>query len=260
MNQLVDERFLGSLANDLAAAASGIEFIYHALDRVREQAGLDDAVVVIEVDGLQRQIFRAGRRAVQGFSIPEVIEHAVAGVYADPANLEGTIADAVASMCTVAFRLDLRGHDASHDALTGLYNRRTFDILLAQAMSRSQRYGWAFALVLLDLDGFKRVNDLLGHEAGDQVLRVLGTELRQSLRAGDVAARVGGDEFGLLLANGGPEMASALVDRVQATVNHALVDVSVGFSAGVAVAPDEAADVGSIYRLADARLYESKGR
>jgi diguanylate cyclase (GGDEF)-like protein len=260
MDQLVDERFLGSLASDLAAADSGLDFIYHALDRVREQAGLDDAVAVIDVDGVDRQIFRSGRRPVQGFVIPGVIEHAVAGVYADPANLDVHIADAVANMCSVAFRLDLATHDASHDGLTGLYNRRTFDILLAQAVSRSQRYGWAFALVLLDLDGFKRINDRLGHEVGDQVLRVLGNELRQSLRAGDVAARVGGDEFALLLANGGPEMASSLVDRVEATVNDVLVDASVGFSAGVAVAPDEASDVGAIYRLADSRLYASKAR
>jgi GGDEF domain-containing protein len=75
-----------------------------------------------------------------------------------------------------------------------------------------------------------------------------------------MAARIGGDEFALLLANGGPEMASALVDRVEATVNGALDGVDVGFSAGVAVAPDEGSEVGALYRLADSRLYASKAK
>ncbi|MBW3668795.1 MAG: GGDEF domain-containing protein, partial [Actinobacteria bacterium] len=130
--------------------------------------------------------------------------------------------------------------------------------LLVQSASRSVRYGWPFALVLIDIDRFKAVNDRLGHEGGDRILRAVGAELRQSLRAGDVAARLGGDEFALILAKGDASLVDALVRRLQAAVHDTLEGEEMGFSAGVALAPVEATDVTELYRLADRRLYEAK--
>jgi diguanylate cyclase (GGDEF)-like protein len=130
--------------------------------------------------------------------------------------------------------------------------------MLQQAVSRSLRYGWRFALMLLDLNSFKSVNDRLGHAAGDGTLRVVGTELRHSLRAGDVAARIGGDEFALMLANGGPDLLRPLIDRLEQSVNEIVPGANISFSAGLATFPDEADDVESLSHLADQRLYASK--
>src|SRR5207247_6803449 len=127
-----------------------------------------------------------------------------------------------------------------------------------QAVSRSLRYGWPFALMLLDLNSFKSVNDRLGHAAGDGTLRVVGVELRHSLRAGDIAARIGGDEFALILANGGPELLRPLLDRLDEAVNMVVPGAGASFAAGLACFPDEATDEESLVRLADERLYATK--
>lgn len=258
MGQAVDERFLGSLAADLVNAESGVEFIYRALDRLVTSLELDDALVVVRDPAAGRQLFRHHRRPVNGFSIPEVVELAVAGLYTSPEGLDPNMSDAIANLCSVALRLDLLGHDASRDSLTGLHNRRSFDVLLDQFASRSSRYGWPFALGLLDLDGFKAVNDSLGHDGGDSVLHLIGNELAGSLRAGDAAARVGGDEFAVLIANGTPELISTIVDRLSTAVNAAVTEVSLGFSTGVAVAPRDGVDPAGLYRVADERLYLAK--
>jgi diguanylate cyclase (GGDEF)-like protein len=164
----------------------------------------------------------------------------------------------VTNLISVALRLDILRHDASHDSLTGLLNRRSYEDMLEQAVSRSLRYGWPFALMLLDLNSFKSVNDRLGHAAGDGTLRVVGVELRHSLRAGDIAARIGGDEFALILANGGPELLRPLLDRLEHAVNDAVPGAQVSFSAGLASFPDEATDLESLSKLADQRLYAAK--
>src|SRR4051794_41305566 len=103
--------------------------------------------------------------------------------------------------------------------------------MLSQAVSRSQRYGWPFALMILDLNGFKKLNDRLGHAAGDATLRAVGIELRHSLRAGDVAARIGGDEFALLLANGGPGLLRPPLGRLGEAGNPAAPGAGTHFPA-----------------------------
>ena len=246
-----------ALAAELATAASGISFIYRALDRVAHDGGFDDVVLVLDDTSAGRQVFRNRRRPP--WEAPAIDpREAEAGLYGDGRPLEPVLAGTVSRLCTVAFRMDLLRHDASHDALTGLLNRRSFDELLVQSASRSVRYGWPFALVLIDIDRFKALNDRLGHEGGDQVLRAVGAELRQSLRAGDVAARLGGDEFALILAKGDGNLVTALVRRLEAAVRTAVAGAEMGFSAGLALAPQEATDVTELYRLADRRLYEAK--
>ncbi|HWW52153.1 MAG TPA: GGDEF domain-containing protein, partial [Acidimicrobiales bacterium] len=149
-------------------------------------------------------------------------------------------------------------HDATHDPLTGLLNRRSFDDLLEQALARSRRYGWSFSLVMLDLNAFKALNDRHGHVAGDQVLARIGGVLRSSMRAGDVAARIGGDEFAVLLSRSDDAAAHLLASRVSSVINSELAWAGVAFSVGVATAPTESVDADALYRLADARLYEAK--
>lgn len=248
---------IDALATDLATAASGVAFIYRALDRVASWGEWQDVVLVLTEASAGRQVFRSRRRPP--WEAPDLdARTAEPGLYGDGSPVEPSLAATVSRLCTVALRMDLLRHDASHDSLTGLLNRRSFDELLVQSASRSVRYGWPFALVLIDIDRFKAVNDRLGHEGGDRILRAVGAELRQSLRAGDVAARLGGDEFALILAKGDASLVDALVRRLQAAVHDTLEGEEMGFSAGVALAPVEATDVTELYRLADRRLYEAK--
>jgi diguanylate cyclase (GGDEF)-like protein len=104
---------------------------------------------------------------------------------------------------------------ATHDPLTGLYNRRFVEDRLAEEVNRSRRYGHPFTLLLFDLNDFKRINDLHGHPAGDLVLKTFATRLRSELRISDVPARVGGDEFLVLLPECPLEQVPHLLPRFE---------------------------------------------
>ena len=250
---------IGVLAAELAQAPSGVGFIYDALSSLVREQDLNDALLVIDSAPAGRQVFRAGRRPVRGGWAEECAATAEPGLYTDPAILAPDAAASLSNLCAVAFRLEVLAHDASHDALTGLLNRRSFDDLLLGAVSRSVRYGWSFTLVLMDLNKFKAVNDRLGHAAGDEVLRAVGRGLRSFLRASDVAARLGGDEFAVILDGTDPELGKGLAERLSQSTLDMVEWAHVTFAAGSATAPDEATTAVDLYKLADSRLYEAKG-
>jgi diguanylate cyclase (GGDEF)-like protein len=252
---------LGRMAATLASTPSGIGFIYECLDQVVTRWQLRDAIVVIDTPSVGRQSFRAGRRALSGGWATRVALEAAPGLHTEPAVAnDDAMAELVAAayLCTVALRLDTLEYDALHDALTGLYNRRSFEGHLAHAVGRGARYGWPFTLVFIDLDNFKRVNDELGHGAGDDVLRTIGAELRRVLRRGDVAARIGGDEFALILPHTDPNYVPTLMDRLRKTLESFGREPEVGFSVGIAQCPAEADEQQELSRLADQRLYAAK--
>lgn len=253
---------LGELPSLLARSATGVEFIYDTLELVAARYGLRDLLVVVErPDG--PQVFRLRRTPLEfGPGLPSYLQEALsgrAGFYADPPVVGPLAAACVTSLVELALRLDLLVHDASHDALTGLLNRRSYELLLDQAVSRARRYGWPFALVLLDLDDFKVLNDRYGHAAGDAALRAVGAELRAALRGGDVAARLGGDEFALLVV-GVENVASLspLLSRLTRALERAVPETTVGFSVGVACFPSDTDDPDALTGLADERLYAAK--
>ncbi|MEI8206252.1 MAG: GGDEF domain-containing protein [Kiritimatiellales bacterium] len=103
---------------------------------------------------------------------------------------------------------------AVRDPLTGLYNRRIFDEALAQNIEAARRYGRELSLVLFDLDGFKRVNDTLGHQAGDEVLKFFAKLLQETARKADVVCRIGGDEFAVILPETGLSNVWKFTERV----------------------------------------------
>jgi diguanylate cyclase (GGDEF)-like protein len=156
-------------------------------------------------------------------------------------------------------------HLADHDALTGLHNRRRFDEELDRAMATAMRFDEGSALLLIDIDDFKYVNDSLGHAAGDELLRSLAAMIHHRVRVTDVLARVGGDEFALLLPRAGVDEARRVAaDLVQATRDHALalgggfvrVTVSVG-----AVAFDATSGTAEHVLIAgDRAMYEAKAQ
>ncbi len=244
------------LMASLATSDSGLSLIYQALDGLVEQFGLRDAAVVIDEPGLSRQVFTAGRRPLDTEEEQELLE-AEPGLYTDP-PLDTRQFDpaVVTSLCAVALRLDLLRYDSWHDPLTGLFDRRSFDRLLEMGVARSLRYNWSFTLVLLDVDSLKQINDTQGHPAGDQALRALGDRLRHVLRYGDIAARIGGDEFALILPNTHPEDVPALLERVAA--RQPGEPPIVPFSYGIASTPADAEDSEALVKLADRRLYEAK--
>jgi diguanylate cyclase (GGDEF)-like protein/PAS domain S-box-containing protein len=154
-------------------------------------------------------------------------------------------------------------HQALHDPLTNLPNRTLFFDRLHQAINSARRQGTQVAVVMLDLDGFKSVNDAYGHAAGDGVLKIVASRLSADMRATDTAARIGGDEFAWIL----PRVASRrAVDRMirkrlGAAREHIAVDgdrVDVGVSAGIALYPDDGRDADSLIRHADAAMYSAK--
>jgi diguanylate cyclase (GGDEF)-like protein len=249
---------VAELAGLLATAPSGLAFVYRCLDELVERWNLNDAMLILDTPATGRQVFRARRRPVEGRWAGTLAANGGRGLHTDPVLLEPDVAEGVVGLCDVALRLDVLDHDATHDPLTGLLNRRSFERLLAQALGRSRRYGWPFSLVMLDLNRFKALNDRHGHAAGDRVLRLVGSVLRSSLRAGDAAARMGGDEFAVLLNRGDQRSGTGLATRVATLVNGDFDWADIGFAVGVATAPAETVDAEELYRLADARLYEAK--
>lgn len=146
--------------------------------------------------------------------------------------------------------------EASRDPLTGLFNHREFHEKLAQEVARCRRYGLRLSLVMMDLDGFKRVNDTAGHRAGDRLLHEVGAEVARGSRASDLPFRIGGDEFALLLPETGPTDAELLAARVRDAV--ARRDGRISISCGIASCPEDGNDKEEILRTADLALYAAK--
>jgi diguanylate cyclase (GGDEF)-like protein/PAS domain S-box-containing protein len=156
-------------------------------------------------------------------------------------------------------------HQASHDALTGLYNRLMFYELLQQAMERAKRNEQKVALLFMDLDGFKQVNDTLGHAVTDRLLQEVASRLKSRMRASDPVARIGGDEFVIILE--GIQSRAAARD-IAASVEQELglpyyMDGNKAFvaaSVGVALYPDDTLKPDELVGLADERMYAIKDK
>jgi diguanylate cyclase (GGDEF)-like protein len=149
---------------------------------------------------------------------------------------------------------------ARYDALTGIYNRRTFEEAFQREFARVRRTGESFAVVLLDLDGLKEINDNAGHAAGDQALKTVARECSRNIRSTDIAARLGGDEFGIILAGSDLSCARAFVQRLRNAIeSHRVADRQLGVSFGVAAANASVVRPEDITGEADADLYRDKG-
>jgi diguanylate cyclase (GGDEF)-like protein/PAS domain S-box-containing protein len=152
---------------------------------------------------------------------------------------------------------------ALHDALTSLPNRTLFQDRLSQALRTAQRQHEATALLLVDLDRFKTVNDTLGHQAGDEVLRQLAHRLESGLRSSDTVARLGGDEFGVVLPppidrSAVRQAANRLLGAAREPFEIKDRTASIGASIGVAIFPDHGLESETLLGRADAAMYEAK--
>ena len=255
--------FIGELARELAdprperlrrGSPLAVQAREHA--RQREALGFAPREIVTEFLLLRRILWRFVAARAAGLEAGDVL--------AVEQRLNATV-DRLVTECVVAYfdrATSELAHEARHDQLTGLLHHQAFVRELELELERSARYGHGLALVFLDLDCFKQINDTLGHPAGDLVLRRLGELLRDSLRGSDLAGRMGGDEFAAYLVEADEEAGSRLLgrlsDRVDELVAAEELPVACTFSAGLAHFPDEAADVDGLFRVADRRLYEAK--
>lgn len=176
-------------------------------------------------------------------------------------RIRGRVVSAVAKLAAhaaLALRnaalLEEVGRLAHTDPLTGLANRRVLEDALTREIARSVRTGEPVSLVLFDIDHFKRVNDTLGHQQGDQVLRNVASALAEACRDADLLARYGGEEFAVLLPACAPREAYQVAQRLRAAAASAGVTVS----AGVAALPSHASDADELLRKADDALYSAK--
>ncbi|GAB3105182.1 diguanylate cyclase domain-containing protein [Lysobacter terrae] len=152
---------------------------------------------------------------------------------------------------------------ATHDPLTGVINRRAFESQLQRAVAHASRHGTPYALLYLDLDRFKAVNDTAGHIAGDELLRVLSALLQRSLRDHDTLARLGGDEFAVLLEHCEAGEAEEIAERIRAAVatfrfRWLAQEFSVGASIGLVTFRSGALTPQAVLRRADEMCYRAK--
>jgi diguanylate cyclase (GGDEF)-like protein len=176
----------------------------------------------------------------------------------------GSLADQAGVAIARIRLLERTRHQATHDELTGLGNRRLFLDRLSSALLDRRRGGMPVAVAFLDLDGFKSVNDGFGHAVGDELLVALGARLAARVRSGDLVARLAGDEFGVLLRGiDDPDGAAAVVANLEAAVAEPVrlsqLVVEIGVSAGVTVAVDGDTPE-QLLRRSDAAMYDVKAR
>lgn len=173
--------------------------------------------------------------------------------------------ESVADICAAAIRnaqhVEQLNKLAVLDGLTGIFNRRYFEHRILEEIERAGRYETALALVMLDIDGFKKLNDEFGHLLGDEVLRQLANMLTQQLRKADVVCRYGGEEFAILLPEITGENAAAVADKLRRVIEafpFPGVPRPVTISAGVARFPDNGSTRDDLVKAADEALYNAK--
>jgi diguanylate cyclase (GGDEF)-like protein len=235
-------------------------------------------VYAIAAINFQRRLERrsTGKLAiVTGFSIwalfflthPWVMDH-----YAHHADIASHVWNMQKSLISIGMILTMLEEQVSnnewlalHDELTGLPNRRLFAARLTSAVELCERKKSCLALVVLDLNDFKQINDSLGHVAGDQVLREVSSVLRKSIRVTDTVARLGGDEFIIVVTDmPNANAVERFTDSLRSAIAHPIMihdkPLVVGASFGFAMYPEEAKDATKLLRLADQRMFFLKKR
>jgi diguanylate cyclase (GGDEF)-like protein len=181
------------------------------------------------------------------------------GYFTDPTDLDMLLSRARTLLDFKAY-LDTCEEQASTDHLTGLANRRRFERQLEREVARTQRNGRPFCLLMLDIDKFKDVNDSFGHEAGDEALRLLAKALQEGTRGIDLAARVGGEEFAVILTETNLKGAVEVAERLRLALKTVVIPLvgRIAASFGIAEYPTHAQTSRQLWACADTALYEAK--
>lgn len=209
----------------------------------------------------------AGRRTMHDRTVTaNRRSHYLHNVYVPHLDDDGKVAGLFILAIDISDRKALEqelAHMAHHDPLTGLPNRALFEDHLQQALERTRRTGTGLALMYLDIDNFKGINDSLGHQAGDEVLKACAVRIRRCVRASDLVSRVGGDEFVVLLENltnadDALKVGRKLVACMQEQVMVGERTVTATTSAGIALAAEGVSEAGDLIRRADGAMYQAK--
>jgi diguanylate cyclase (GGDEF)-like protein len=259
-------RELPEIISDLVRAASynGTEPIELSDEAVHRAAALAElrqgreasvADLARDVASLQAVLLKALREEVAAED-PEAFAQAVENL----AEAAGAIQAAAVEEHVKNRSRELEA-EANTDALTGLYNLRYLQRQLSVLLDTHKRYGHPFALLLMDLDGLKRINDAHGHAAGDRVLMQVAMSVRRSIRSVDTAARLGGDEFCVLAPNQESQSALILAERLAAAANEEVATPDsppASLSVGVVSCPEHGDDGDALIDLADRAMYRAK--
>lgn len=213
---------------------------------------------------------RGERRARDDLFLRRAGKDVAVEISANPLMPDEYVRQGVAGIVVVFRDVSSRRHNekaltrkATLDGLTGLYNRAEFEHLLNARVADANRHGTSLALLYLDLDRFKAINDSYGHHVGDLVLTAAAERLRASSRGADVVARMGGDEFVMVLESAEPRRAASLVSSKILEAFAKVVDaddskIQIGTSIGIAIYPDDSTSADDLVKCADTAMYEAK--
>ena len=240
-------RILGYASRDELLSASAHEFYFDLGERQRVLQILREQK---QISNLEQRMRRADGTTVWVLENVSLLEGDI---------LEGTLIDITDRKRSQ----EQMEYQAYHDALTGLPNRLLFRDRITVALAHAKRSGRVSAVMFLDLDQFKLVNDTLGHTVGDRLLQVIGSRLVTCVRAEDTVARMGGDEFTILLADlndrrGAAAVAQKVLEAIRHPVNVDQHELYVTTSIGIAIFPDDGEDAESVLKNADRAMYRAK--
>lgn len=234
--------------------------VFHVVDATTHKPTSDPARRAIESDSIVELEANALLIARDGVEL--AIEDSAAPIH----NRHGVVVGAVIVFRDARYSRETTArmaHLAQHDALTGLHNRTALYERFEQSLALARRHGKRMALLFIDLDNFKAINDILGHESGDTILTTLADKLTANVRSTDTVCRYGGDEFVVLLSEiSQPDHAAAVADKIRETVAVPMIidghEVTLQLSIGVSVYPDNGQTADELLKKADRSMYRVK--
>lgn len=247
--------------NTVFSQHTDFEIIHNVADRTAEEIELTIEQVGLQTKSLVLEQAKIG--GIVGIGInPVSVDDSTKLLVAN--SILSTLLNVIGSIKAI----DKYTHDleyyATRDPLTNLHNQRIFWEMLEYEVDRAKRHNYKFAVLMIDMDNFKSLNDGFGHSYGDKVLQILAQAIRKQLRTGDFLARYGGDEFSVILPDSDLEQAKVIAERILAGVHQADLltpsneKMDVDMSIGLAIYPDHAETTRDVFMFADNMMYKAK--